>query len=275
MPQGPPRRRRPQRVRAVGLLLRAKLLGHPIVLSLTVLGCHGPLHPSTDHSWNGDFPAHKCMRASLASIPVRRGRCRDGEVPWCASMDVFDRAGLAGLSAAERAAAELEEFARASHANIDPNAPPALKSSPSVSGDDHGVFPDLLEIWPWELHSVSGRICIPQHCTKQTLRSFWQLKALGCYSISSPLSHKREYVFAGPSAFSDVAVQGIEIRMTLWTSQRGRQSPLAGWTLIWKRTQTPMKSARCGLRTILSIQVTITHFCMTPKRLLREYSHLR
>ena len=43
------------------------------------------------------------------------------------------------MTAAERAAAELEEFARQSHADVDPNAPPAVKSSPSVSGDEQGV----------------------------------------------------------------------------------------------------------------------------------------
>ncbi len=46
------------------------------------------------------------------------------------------------MTAAERAAAELEDFARQSHADVDPHAPPAVKSSPSVSGEDHG------ESWP-------------------------------------------------------------------------------------------------------------------------------
>lgn len=47
-------------------------------------------------------------------------------------------AGGTALSAAERAAAELEEFARTAHADVDPHAPPAMKASPSVSGGDGG-----------------------------------------------------------------------------------------------------------------------------------------
>ncbi|KAK9902816.1 hypothetical protein WJX75_007237 [Coccomyxa subellipsoidea] len=43
------------------------------------------------------------------------------------------------MTAAERAAAELEEFSRQSHAGVDPHAPPAVKLSPSVSGEDHGM----------------------------------------------------------------------------------------------------------------------------------------
>ncbi len=49
-------------------------------------------------------------------------------------------AGAAPLSAADRAARELEEFTMRNHADVDPNAPPAMKASPSVSGDDAGQF---------------------------------------------------------------------------------------------------------------------------------------
>jgi len=48
------------------------------------------------------------------------------------------------LSAADRAARELEEFTMRNHADVDPNAPPAMKASPSVSGDDAGeLLPDV------------------------------------------------------------------------------------------------------------------------------------
>lgn len=53
---------------------------------------------------------------------------------WLLLTKVPDLAGSAALSAAERAAAELEEFARTAHADVDPHAPPAMKASPSVSG---------------------------------------------------------------------------------------------------------------------------------------------
>ena len=42
------------------------------------------------------------------------------------------------LNATDRAARELEEFTLRSHADVDPHAPPAMKASPSVSGDDAG-----------------------------------------------------------------------------------------------------------------------------------------
>ena len=50
-------------------------------------------------------------------------------------------AGAAPLSTADRAARELEEFTMRSHADVDPHAPPAMKASPSVSGDDAGLLP--------------------------------------------------------------------------------------------------------------------------------------
>lgn len=48
------------------------------------------------------------------------------------------------MTAAERAAAELEEFAAQAHADLDRNAPPAIKSSPSVSGGEDGKSSPLL-----------------------------------------------------------------------------------------------------------------------------------
>ncbi len=66
----------------------------------------------------------------MFSVTVVRSDA-DNRKCWCE--------GSLPMTAAERAAAELEEFARQSHADVDPNAPPAVKSSPSVSGDEQGA----------------------------------------------------------------------------------------------------------------------------------------
>lgn len=67
------------------------------------------------------------------------------------------------MTASERAAAELEEFARLGHADVDPYAPPAMKASPSVSGGDDGelaielrrtphfLSPSWLLCWIWRV----------------------------------------------------------------------------------------------------------------------------
>jgi hypothetical protein len=79
------------------------------------------------------------------------------------------------MSAAERAAAELEDFARRAHADVDPHAPPAMKASPSVSGgEDDGAGAGAL-LFGTRMHSLCG--CM-HACSRGLLRVF---KCVSCW----------------------------------------------------------------------------------------------